>query len=834
MRVAGLGRSGLGLLSGDLALFRRNLDLIRARDSPLEVLDGAAQTIPELGKFACAKHHQDDEENKDPFASSHSKHMCTAVLYTTAQPRGQSSEWTISWSPAGDPVRFGDMRLTARAALLLIPIGMATFATSALADQSSARRSRPTTTSSAGQAFGPADPVQENSAERKAVRGAALDEPDANESPELREVHRFEERAFPRFGPPDLRDAEPDDAALPLPPGLTGRWGGTGDIPRQLRSPEVPGRSDKAAASARPAWAQSLTLPELPVRWAPQVIRYLDFFKSDPKGHAIMASWLRKMERFRAAFEAVLVRNELPKDLIYLAMVESGFEPGATSNKSAGGVWQFMPSVARAYGLEVSHWVDSRRDPERAAESAARYLKDLYVRFGSWHLAFAAYNAGYGAILRSIARYNTNDYWELCRHESGLPWETTLYVPKILAAAIVGHNRAAFGFVDVASDPPWAYDTISVPAGTSFATLARAAGTSPEVIAALNPELMRDRVPPDRGPFTVRIPLGSSGLYAQAVAQLHQSGERVETLVLRFGDTLESVAKARGVSPRELKRLNGVSDTADLRGGTTILVPARSGVPTPAASGGDESDDTILVAVPNHTFAIPGSERVFYRTRDGDTLDEIADVFNVSVDNLVEWNNLDQEAKLQPKLVLQVFVRDGFDRANVALLDPDKIRLVTLGSQEFLELETARRGKTRLQYTLAKIAKRYGLAPGDLARVNRLSATSELGEGQKIVVYSPTPDLPREITAAHSASPKRPASAGKTILARNTSTPGTSKGTVARGPIKTSAAASSARPVLAAKPGGKSNAKPGAKPAVKPGAGSRPASAPTRPGASKR
>jgi membrane-bound lytic murein transglycosylase D len=728
------------------------------------------------------------------------------------------------------------MRLTARAAQFLIPIGIAAFATSALAGPG--RASGPATSDNAG-----ADPVQENPAERKAVRGAPLEEADANESPELREVHRFEARAFPRLGGPELLDAQPDDAALPLPPGLTGRWGGTGDIPRQLRSPEVPARTDKAAASSRPAWAQALTLPELPVRWAPQVIRYLDFFKSDPKGHAIMASWLRKMERFRAIFETALARNELPKDLIYLAMIESGFEPGATSNKSAGGVWQFMPQVARAYGLEVGHWVDARRDPERAAESAARYLKDLYVRFGSWHLAFAAYNAGYGAILRSISRYNTNDYWELCRHESGLPWETTLYVPKILAAAIVGHNRAVFGFADVAPDAPWTYDTISVPAGTSLATLARAAGTSPEVIQSFNPELLRDRVPPDRGFCTVRIPPGSSGHYAQAVAQLRRSGERVETLVLRFGDTLESVAKARGVSLRELKRLNGVSDTVELRGGTTILVPARSGAPVPASSGSDESDDTILVAVPDRAVSCPGCERVFYRTREGDTLDEIADVFSVSVDNLVEWNNLDPEAKLQPKLVVQVFVRDGFDRANVALLDPNKVRVATLGSQEFLDLEAARRGKTRLQYTaragdtLAKIAKRYGLAPGDLARINRLSATSDLGEGQKIVVYSPTPELPREITATNSLAAKRPAPTSKTILAKNTSTHATPKGTVAHSPVKTAAATGSARPgspAPVAKSGAKSDAKPGTKPAVKPVPASRPVSASTKPAATSR
>jgi hypothetical protein len=133
------------------------------------------------------------------------------------------------------------MRLTARAAPFLLPLGMAAFATSALA--SPGRGSGPANRRQA--AGSGADPGQENPAERKAVRGAPLDEPNANESPELREVHRFEEQAFPRFWARRAEDSEPDDAALPLPPGLTGRWGGTGDIPRQLRSPEVPARTDK-------------------------------------------------------------------------------------------------------------------------------------------------------------------------------------------------------------------------------------------------------------------------------------------------------------------------------------------------------------------------------------------------------------------------------------------------------------------------------------------------------------------------------------------------------------------------------------------------------------
>ena len=149
------------------------------------------------------------------------------------------------------------------------------------------------------------------------------------------------------------------------------------------------------------------------MRWDPQVLRYLDYFKNDPKGRAVMANWLRRAGATATLFDKVLARHGLPRDLFYLAMIESGFESAARSRVGAGGVWQFMPGAARAYGLEVSYWIDGRRDPERAADAAARYLKDLYVRFGSWYLVFAAYNAGYGAVLRSITNYNTNDYWEL-------------------------------------------------------------------------------------------------------------------------------------------------------------------------------------------------------------------------------------------------------------------------------------------------------------------------------------------------------------------------------------------------------------------------------------
>ena len=423
---------------------------------------------------------------------------------------------------------------------------------------------------------GPADPPDRSLAERRAVRGVAVDDDQAAaamESPELREIRRFEQAAFPRLGAGAAAVGGDGDGVLP-PSSLPGEWGGSGDVPAELRSPP-PVAAEKPAPPPDSEWLRGLALPDLPVRWDAQVLRYLDYFKNDPKGHAIMTGWLRRAGRYRELFEKVLVREGLPKDLLYVAMVESGFDTGARSRVGAGGIWQFMPGAARAYGLEVSYWVDARRDPERAVDAAARYLKDLYVRFGSWYLVFAAYNAGYGSVLRSITSYNTNDYWELTRHEAGLPWESTLYVPKILAAAIVGHNLAAFGFADVTADAPFAYEQVEVPPGTALATVARAAGTKPEVIEALNPDLIRSRTPPDRSTVSVRLPPGTAATYAASFDKT-RDGDKVETVVLRFGETLDDVARAHGTTAKQLRRLNGVRDSIELRGGTAIVVPRRA------------------------------------------------------------------------------------------------------------------------------------------------------------------------------------------------------------------------------------------------------------------
>jgi membrane-bound lytic murein transglycosylase D len=609
---------------------------------------------------------------------------------------------------------------------------------------------------------------------------------------------------------------------------LPGRWGGTGDIPAELRSPETTQKTASPPPAPDSEWLRSLKLPELPVRWDPQVLRYLDYFKNDPKGRQVMSNWIRRAGRFRELFEASFVRHGIPKDLFYVAMIESGFDTGARSRVGAGGVWQFMPGAARAYGLEVSYWVDARRDPERAVDAAARHLKDLFVRFGSWDLAFAAYNAGYGAVLKSITRYNSNDFWELVRHEAGLPWESSIYVPKILAAAIVGHNLDAFGFTEVTADAAFTFDRVEAPPATPLAVVARAAGARLDVIQTLNPHLVRDRTPPDRGVTAVRVPSGTAAAYTDALPAARGNAERLDTVVLRFGETIDELARARGVAPRELRKLNGVRDSSEARAGVALLVPRREGKDQgkdqgkekdgkAAASAEDGAEreaadegDVTIVAVPDRVFTYEGRERVFYRTRDGDSLDEIADAFGVRADDLCEWNNVDGSAKVQPNMVFQVYVRKEFDPAGILLLDSARVRVVTLGSEEFLELEAARRGKKRLFYmcktgdTLAKVGRRYGLTPGDLARINRFSYNTDLRDGQRIVVYSPTGDGAREVSMGMALASKRPK--GSAAAAVSTSAKTSAKAAVTRPVVKTVAKAG---PTTATKASATTGAKAG-------------------------
>jgi membrane-bound lytic murein transglycosylase D len=598
------------------------------------------------------------------------------------------------------------------------------------------------------------------------MRGEPEPPPTASESEELRALREFEEQAFPRgdrgmIGPvPPLKEGN-----APTP---RSRPTGADAQPPELRTPP-PARPTLPARATPPEWFAKLKMPDLPVRWDPKVQTYLDWFRNSRAGRNVMTRWLRRQGRYRPMIEAAAKRMGLPRDIIYVAMIESGYEPTVVSRVGATGMWQFMARTGKVYGLEQDFWYDDRRDPERATEAAMHFWKDLYTRFGSWHLALAGYHAGYVAILKSIVAFNTNDYWELCRHENGLPHETTLYVPKALAAAIIGTNRQAFGFGDVGLDPPVEFDRVRVPKSTSFAALAKAAGVKEADLVALNPELKRHRTPPK--PWDLRVPRGTADKVARNFDAARRDHEKVETYVVRFGERLDDIAARYSIAVKELRKLNGVEDGTEVRPGVMMLVPKRTPEELRRAEAEREQEETV-VAVPDKDARVEGRERTFYRVRDGDALPEVARFFGVTLEDLARWNAIDITVKIQPGMVLQLFVPKEFDRGSVLLVEGKSVRMVTIGSQEYYDTRALMRGRNRVVYVcrkgdnLERIGRRFRLSVGQMARINQMPRNVDLKPGQRIVVYAPQKQVAPPKAQARKAptrgrEPSRPRVAAK-------------------------------------------------------------------------
>jgi membrane-bound lytic murein transglycosylase D len=501
-------------------------------------------------------------------------------------------------------------------------------------------------------------------------------------------------------------------------------------------------------------WMRSLALPDLPVRWNTATIEYLRFFKDDPKGRRMIAAWLNRMGRYEKRLRTILKETGVPEDLVYVAMVESGFDPSARSEVGAAGMWQFMEPTGRVYGLGSEYWTDDRLDFERASYAAATYLADLHTRFGSWELALAAYNAGYGLVVQSIRANNTNNFWALSEIENGLPQQTNNYVPKILAAAIVGHNRDVFK-VDGKPDPARELIDVEVPAGTTLDDLAAALEVDAKQLAELNAHYLRGRVPPEGGPGRVRIPRDAHERFTTLGDSLRTPTQPWTTFEVWLGDDLEAIATAHGITEKQLRKLNDIHDSGEIVGGTVLVVP------TPPAADPANKPALPLIAVPE--LAVPRHHRLlFFRVTRATGEQAIAKAFGVAWSQVVAWNDLDPHARLVDGQYLQILVPDAFDptAVKVRARGLGEVRKVVRGTVEHIDALLAERALVRRGYkvhkgdTLAKIAKKFDISLGSLARINNVAREHEVAAGDVLVLYVPEsktkgthkPPKPRETT----------------------------------------------------------------------------------------
>ena len=287
--------------------------------------------------------------------------------------------------------------------------------------------------------------------------------------------------------------------------------------------------------------------------------------------------FLSRSGKYVPMISAKLEEREMPQDLIYLAMIESGFNPKAYSPAAASGLWQFIEETGRRYGLEVNRAVDERNDPEKATDAALTYLSELHERFGSWYLAAAAYNTGENRVGR-IMREETgsekgteHSYYEIWDR---LPRETRDYVPLMVAAARIAKEPQKYGVGDVELQEPLSYEEVVVDAATPLGAIAEAAGIEMSDIKALNPQLKLSRTRNDMR-SVVRVPTGTrTAVLVNWPKVREQKTYAVQEYRIRRGDSLLGIARRHGVTVDAIREENSLRGSRIIAG-KTLRIPSR-------------------------------------------------------------------------------------------------------------------------------------------------------------------------------------------------------------------------------------------------------------------
>ncbi len=312
------------------------------------------------------------------------------------------------------------------------------------------------------------------------------------------------------------------------------------------------------------------TASQLPLLVTDEVLGYIHHFSG--RGRRTLINGFERAGRYKPMIQRILDEEGVPQELIYLAQAESGFRPRAVSRKRATGMWQFMASRGREYGLVQTSYTDDRLDPEKATRAAARHLRDLYTQFGDWYLAIAAYNCGPVTVEKAVERTGYADFWEL-RRRRVMPAETTNYVPIILAMTIMAKNAEAYGLDEIEPDPPAEYDTLEVTATTHLKLVADLTDAPLSELMELNPALLKGVAPAG---FALHVPRGTADTLVAALEMIppdRRASWRIHKV--SNGETLGAIGKRYGTAPGTIAAANQLSAEGPVEG-DQLLIPVAS------------------------------------------------------------------------------------------------------------------------------------------------------------------------------------------------------------------------------------------------------------------
>jgi membrane-bound lytic murein transglycosylase D len=381
---------------------------------------------------------------------------------------------------------------------------------------------------------------------------------------------------------------------------------------------------------------------DIPMAEDERVDMWLSYFQKN--GRERYQIWLSRITRYAPIFWPVLDQHGLPKDTVFLSMIESGFSTRATSWAAAAGPWQFMPATARRYGLEVSFWVDERRDFELSTHAACEYLKDLYQEFGDWMLAWAAYNTGENRIRRGVKRSGLTDFWKLSRTRLMMR-ETKHYVPKLMAAALIAKQPAKYGIEPPEYLPQLDWETITVTTAIDLKTLAEScrSGVTEEDLLTLNPALYRGIVPPGRE-YTLRVPRGRGASCAMGLSFIpHEKRFTYRYHRVKRGDTVALIAKQYRTTADAIVSFNKL-DASKLAVYDALVVPVPATMEHEVPIVADVADWN---RNPPYTPLSGSAPMQIHRVRAGDSLWRIARKYGVSLSKLKSANGLARSARLR-------------------------------------------------------------------------------------------------------------------------------------------------------------------------------------------
>ncbi|RKZ05609.1 hypothetical protein DRQ05_06150 [bacterium] len=451
---------------------------------------------------------------------------------------------------------------------------------------------------------------------------------------------------------------------------------------------------------------------------------FIRYFKGRGRRHFMR--WMKRAEKYRDTIEPILVEVGVPRDLLYLAVIESGLNLKARSKAKAVGPWQFMPGTARLLGLRINWWIDERMDIVASTYAAAHYLDYLHNMFGSWPLALAAYNAGEYRVAYAISKQKTDNYWRL-----RLPTQTQWFVPKFMAALAISRNPEKYGFKrpDV---EPIRFDIVSIDKSTELKLIAKSAGISLRKLRSLNPSFKRWATPPGME-VEIKVPKGKG---EECLAKLENipPEKRVSWIRhrIRRGETLWQIATKYEISISELKRINHIRNSRRLRAGTVLLIPVNNAqlAQTKAYSKPKYRKEPKLPEKIRLVKYTPprGYRKVVYTVKDGETLSEIAEKFHVGLSRLRRWNGLRFSSLIHPGDNLVVFLPKNSKLNNLASLAADP-PVKNSGKKKIVHV--VRKGET-----LSYISRLYKKRIADILSWNRGIKRNRLYPGDKIIIWT--------------------------------------------------------------------------------------------------